>query len=71
MHSDELQTSLEGYNTADSDYLNLRYLGVPQIAVRGTITRNLYSFSANWPVRAVDERDAKCMLASGLFGIAS
>jgi hypothetical protein len=69
--SDHPQIYFERYIRPNSDRLNLCYLGTPRIAVRGRITRQLYSFSANRPVQVVDERDAKYMLASGLFGIAS
>lgn len=71
MRSNHPQIFFETYIEPKSDYLNLRYLGIPLIVVRGTITRNLYSFSTNQPEQAVDERDAKYMLASRVFGIAS
>lgn len=47
----------------------LRYLGKPAIAVRGTITRKLYQFSDLLPAQMVDVRDARCLLATALFGI--
>ncbi len=71
MPSDHPQIYFERYIRPNIECLDLCYLGIPRIAVRGRITRQLYSFSANRRVQAVDERDAKYMLASRLFGIAS
>jgi hypothetical protein len=49
--------------------LKVHYLGRPPIAVRGTISRELYHFSSFLPVQPVDARDAKYLLASALFGL--
>ena len=70
MHSNSFQTAFEGNKCPDGDTLNLRYLGYPQILVRGTISRNIYRFSAVQPILSVDARDAQCMLASRVLGIA-
>jgi hypothetical protein len=50
--------------------LNLKYLGDSRLELRGAITGRLYSFSAVLPVRSVDLRDARHLLASPLFTIA-
>lgn len=71
VRSNALRTLLEAYDKQRDDCLKLRYLGDTQIAVRGAVTRNLYLFSENQPVQTVDARDAKSMLASRVFGIAS
>ena len=71
MQSDDRQIFFERCIRPKSDCLNLCYRGKPLIVVRGTVTRSLYSFSAHRPVQAVDERDAKYLLASQLFGMAS
>lgn len=70
MYCDEPQVNAEGNEEPISSLLKLRYLGEPHIAVRGTITRNLYHFSGFTPVQTVDIRDARYLLASKLFGIA-
>ena len=70
MYCDVPQTTADEYESLASSLLKLRYLGKPRIAVRGTISRNLYHFSDLLPVQMVDKRDARYLLASMLFGIA-
>lgn len=70
MYCDAPQIAVEGFEKPVSTFLKLRYLGKPAIAVRGSITRNLYHFSAVLPEQTVDVRDARFLLASALFGVA-
>ena len=56
-------------NESSSNFLDLKYRGEALIAVRGTVTGTLYHFSGTMPVRAVDLRDARFLLASRLFTI--
>ena len=58
MHYDEPQATADGYEKPASSLLNIRCLGRPPIAVRGTITRSPYLFSNLTPVQTVEERDA-------------
>lgn len=69
MYCEEPQVAADGYGSAVNPLLKLRYLGKPPIAVRGTVTRNLYHFSDFLSVQMVDVRDARFLLASTLFGI--
>jgi hypothetical protein len=68
MHTDQSQSARPG-NEACVACLDVRYRGQALIAVRGTITGTLYQFSGNMPVRPVDVRDARFLLASRLFTI--
>lgn len=68
MHTDQ-QRSVRPGNDPSSSFLDLKYRGQALIAVRGTVTGTLYQFSGNMPVRAVDLRDARFLLASRLFTI--
>lgn len=68
MPIDEPQ-SAQPRNDCSSGFLDLKYRGQALIAVRGTITGTLYHFSGSMPVRAVDLRDARFLLASRLFTI--
>jgi hypothetical protein len=70
VYCDAPQIAVDGFENPASPYLKLRYLGRPTIVVRGSITRNLYHFSAILPVQTVDVRDARFLLASTLFGVA-
>lgn len=56
-------------NDTSSTFLDLKYRGHALISVRGSVTGNFYHFSGNMPVRAVDVRDARFLLASRLFTI--
>ena len=47
--------------------LKVRYSGQPQVYVRGPVTGNLYPFSPQEPVQAVDNRDATSLLSSRYF----
>jgi hypothetical protein len=47
--------------------LRVRYSGQPQVYVRGPVTGNLYPFSPQEPVQAVDNRDATSLLSSRYF----
>jgi hypothetical protein len=69
VHCEETQFAADGYDNSVSSLLMLRYLGKPPIAVRGSVTRNLYQFSDLLPVQRVDVRDARFLLASKLFGV--
>lgn len=69
MYCEEPQVAADGFCNAVNPLLKLRYLGKPPIAVRGTVTRNLYHFSDFLSVQMVDVRDARFLLASTLFGI--
>lgn len=68
VRSDEARNTAAG-NDASSTFLDLKYRGHALISVRGSVTGKLYHFSANMPVRAVDVRDARFLLASRLFTI--
>lgn len=70
MYCEEPQVVADGYEKPVSLLLKLRYLGQPPIAVRGSVTRNLYHFSDFLSVQMVDVRDARFLLASTLFGVA-
>lgn len=70
MYCDTPRNAADGFEKPVSAFLKLRYLGKPTIAVRGSITRNLYHFSAVLPEQTVDVRDARFLLASALFGVA-
>lgn len=69
MHCNELQAAADRHAKPYSSLLKVHYLGRPPIAVRGTISRELYHFSSFLPVQPVDARDAKYLLASALFGL--
>lgn len=68
MHTDPSRNVTAG-SGASSTFLDLKYRGHALISVRGTVTGKLYHFSGNMPVRAVDVRDARFLLASRLFTI--
>lgn len=70
MYCDKPQTAAGDYDKSDILLVQLRYLGKSAVALRGTITRNLYQFSEFMPVQTVDRRDARYLLATKLFGIA-
>ena len=63
----QLQTELKTAAIKQNGELNLRYSGLPQVYVRGSVTRNVYSFSPQKPVQPVDPGDARFLLASPLF----
>lgn len=69
MYCDEPQATTEPCEERINSLLKLRYLGKSAIEVRGTTTRNRYLFSESQPTQMVDERDAKYLLATTLFGI--
>lgn len=48
-------------------FVNLRYLGMSPIRVRGLATGWLYLFSAGRPVQRVDSRDAERLLRTRYF----
>jgi hypothetical protein len=66
----DLQNVVEQEQGMDKLALNLKYLGESRLEIRGAITGKLYSFSSVLPVRSVDLRDARHLLASPLFTIA-
>lgn len=68
MYCDKPQTIAD--EKPDGLMVKLRYLGKSTVALRGTITRDLYHFSEFVPVQTVDRRDARYLLATRLFGIA-
>ena len=68
MHTDQSQPTAAGKD-GSSTFLDLKYRGHALISVRGSVTGKLYHFSGNMPVRAVDLRDARFLLASRLFTI--
>lgn len=68
MHTDHSQSAGLG-NDSSAACIDVKYRGQALIAVRGTITGTLYHFSGNMPVRSVDLRDARFLLASRLFTI--
>jgi hypothetical protein len=70
VYCEEPQVVAESGEKSASSLLKLRYLGKPPMAVRGTVTRNLYHFSDFLSVQVVDVRDARFLLASALFGVA-
>lgn len=61
--------NLQSSDVATAPSLDLKYRGQVPIAVRGTVTGSLYHFSGTLPVRPVDLRDARFLLASRLFTI--
>lgn len=70
MRNHDLQNTIETIKGEDQLSLNLKYLGDSRIELRGSVTGRLYSFSSVLPVRSVDLRDARHLLASPLFTIA-
>lgn len=68
MPTDEKRSST-AREDASAVFLDLKYRGHSLISVRGSVTGKLYHFSGNMPVRAVDVRDARFLLASRLFTI--
>jgi hypothetical protein len=47
--------------------LNLQYTGQPPVIVRGPVTGSAYEFSSGEPVKPVDLRDARFLLANPYF----
>jgi len=50
--------------------MKLRYMGQSRIAMRGSFTGEIYRFSPEQPVLAVNISDAKGLLACNLFTVA-
>lgn len=67
MLTDQPQLQPAAKQELPGPFLDLKYRGLAPVAVRGTITGVLYHFSAAFPVRPVDVRDARFLLASRLF----
>lgn len=66
MHRDSRTSGID----PQSFRLNLKYLGESRLELRGNTTGEVYAFSSEERVQAVDLRDAKLLLASPLFTIA-
>jgi hypothetical protein len=58
---------LKAKGIANQNVLNLTYRGFAPVNIRGPVTKQLYQFSHQHPVRSVDARDAVFILKMRLF----